>query len=116
MPHKLILAQIARHSPGNDGALLPALLQYVCQFTCIQCVLADAEFASERNHRFIRQELGAMRVIPAKRGKATWRQADRSLAELETVAFTDEMFARYAALLARYLDVIVASPPHIGRE
>src|SRR5262249_28088257 len=40
--------------------------------TTISCVLADAEFASERNHRFIRQDLGAMSVIPAKRGKATW--------------------------------------------
>jgi hypothetical protein len=36
-------------------------------------VLADAEFDSERNHTFIRQHLGAQSVIPAKRGKKTWR-------------------------------------------
>jgi len=36
-------------------------------------VLADAEFDSERNHTYIRQRLGAQSVIPAKRGKKTWR-------------------------------------------
>jgi Transposase DDE domain len=36
-------------------------------------VLADAEFDSERNHTYIRQQLGAQSVIPAKRGKKTWR-------------------------------------------
>jgi hypothetical protein len=30
-------------------------------------VLADAEFDSERNHTFCRQQLGASSVIPAKR-------------------------------------------------
>jgi len=36
-------------------------------------VLADAEFGSERNHTYIRKQLGAQGVIPAKRGKKTWR-------------------------------------------
>jgi len=36
-------------------------------------MLADAEFDSERNHTYIRQQLGAQSVIPAKRGKKTWR-------------------------------------------
>jgi hypothetical protein len=40
--------------------------------TPITRVLADAEFDSERNHQHIRA-LGATSVIPAKRGKATWR-------------------------------------------
>jgi Transposase DDE domain len=34
---------------------------------------ADAEFDSERNHSYIRNQLGAQSVIPAKRGKKTWR-------------------------------------------
>lgn len=35
----------------------------------------------------------------------------------ETVEYADEFFERSAALLARYLDVIVASPhPPVGRE
>jgi len=36
-------------------------------------VWADAEFDSERNHTYIRQQLEAQSVIPAKRGKKTWR-------------------------------------------
>lgn len=39
----------------------------------IGLVLADAEFDSERNHAYIRRQLGAQSVIPAKRGKKTWR-------------------------------------------
>ena len=40
--------------------------------TPITRVLADAEFDSELNHQHVRA-LGATSVIPAKRGKATWR-------------------------------------------
>jgi hypothetical protein len=40
---------------------------------CAGCALADAEFDSERNHPYIRQRLGAQSVIPAQRGKKTWR-------------------------------------------
>jgi hypothetical protein len=36
-------------------------------------VLADAEFDSERNHLHVRDVVGAESVIPAKRGKATWK-------------------------------------------
>ncbi len=36
-------------------------------------MLADAEFDSELNHAFIRQVVGADSIIPAKRGKKTWR-------------------------------------------
>ena len=43
------------------------------QVVPIGLVLADAEFDSERNHTYIRQQLGARSIIPAKRGKKTWR-------------------------------------------
>jgi hypothetical protein len=72
LPRQLILAQMAHSGPCNDEAFLPTLLEQARNFTSIACVVADAEFDSERNHRFIRQELGAMSGIPAKRGKATW--------------------------------------------
>ena len=35
--------------------------------------MADAEFDSERNHRHIRDQLGADSIIPAKRGKPSWQ-------------------------------------------
>jgi hypothetical protein len=67
------LAQIARRGPWNDCGNLPAVIEAASEQTCIGLVLADAEFDSERNHTYIRQKLGAQSVIPAKRGKKTWR-------------------------------------------
>src|SRR2546428_2066504 len=49
------------------------MVEAASQQTRIGLVLADAEFDSERNHTYIRQRLGAQSVIPAKRGKKTWR-------------------------------------------
>jgi hypothetical protein len=69
---RLILAQMARPGPTNDEAFLPDLLEQAAHRSAIACVLADAECDRERTHRFIRQNLGAMSAIPAKRGKATW--------------------------------------------
>jgi hypothetical protein len=64
---QIILAQSARQAPWNDCATLPALLGQAHQHTPIGCVLADAEFDSERNHTFCRQQLKANSIIPAKR-------------------------------------------------
>ena len=52
---------------------MPAVVQTASQQTRIGLVLADAEFDSERNHTYNRQRLRAQSVIPAKRGKKTWR-------------------------------------------
>lgn len=64
---QLILAQSARQGPWNDCANLPALVAEAHQHTPVGCVLADAEFDSERNHRFCREQLQANSIIPAKR-------------------------------------------------
>jgi hypothetical protein len=73
LDQQFLLAQIARRGPWNDYANLPAVIQMASQQTRIGLVLADAEFDSERNHSYIRKQLGAQSVIPAKRGKKTWR-------------------------------------------
>jgi hypothetical protein len=70
---QLVLPQLARRGPWNDCANLPAVVKAASQQTRIALVLADAEFDSERNPTYIRQRLGAQSVIPAKRGKKTWR-------------------------------------------
>jgi hypothetical protein len=64
---QLILAQNARQAPWNDCASLPTLVAEAHQHTPVGCVLADAEFNSERNHRFCREQLQAKCIIPAKR-------------------------------------------------
>src|ERR1700724_2099500 len=73
LDQQFLLSQIARRGPWNDCANLPAVVGAAGKQTRIGLVLADAEFDSERNHTYIRQELGAQSVIPAKRGKKTWR-------------------------------------------
>ena len=67
LKRQLILSQKARQAPWNDCATLPALVSSAHRHTPIGCVLADAEFDSERNHTFCRQQLKADSIIPAKR-------------------------------------------------
>ena len=73
LEEQIVLSQLARRGPWNDCGSLPAVVETASQDTRIGLVLADAEFDSERNHTYIRRQLGAQSVIPAKRGKKTWR-------------------------------------------
>lgn len=73
VPQRFIVAQEVSMGPENDGPALRALLTSAQHLLPIGLVLADAGYDSERNHQFIRQVIGAHSVIPAKRGKATWR-------------------------------------------
>src|SRR3984893_9388379 len=73
LDQQFLLSQIARRGPWHECANLPAVVQAASEQTRIGLVLADAEFDSERNHTYIRQQLGAQSLIPAKRGKKTWR-------------------------------------------
>ena len=70
---QLLLSQTARSGPWNDCGNLPGLVEAANQVVPIGLVLADAEFDSERNHTYVRQQLRARSIIPAKRGKKTWR-------------------------------------------
>src|SRR5919107_768014 len=70
---RCVLAQAARQGPYNDCATLRPLVSAAHEVTPVGLVLADAEFDSERNHRYVRDEIGADSVIPAKRGKAGWK-------------------------------------------
>jgi len=70
---RLILSQVARRGPYNDCAKLRRLLKDARRLARIGLVLADAEYDSERNHRYIRKTVRAISVIPAKRGKRTWK-------------------------------------------
>ena len=73
LDQQFVLSQLARRGPWNDCANLPPVVEAASQQTRIGLLLADAEFDSERNHTYIRKRLGAQSVIPAKRGKKTWR-------------------------------------------
>ena len=71
---RFILAQKAHHGPTNDCATLPLLLEQIGQAkSLIGTVVADAEFDSERNHHYIREQIGAESIIPPKRSKPGWK-------------------------------------------
>ncbi len=91
---RAILAQSARQGPINDCALLPAVVHQAGQTVPIGRVLADSEFDSECNHRFIRQVVGADSVIPAKRGKSTWKV--RGVRALMRSEFPRHLYSRRA--------------------
>jgi len=63
-------------SGGGETAVPLERIEAASQDTRIGLVLADAEFDSERNHTYIRQQLGAQSVIPAKRGKKRGESAE----------------------------------------
>lgn len=69
---QVFLAQIAKRGPTNDSATLRPLVDRASQVQALGIVLADGEFDSERNHQHIRA-LGAKSIIPATRGKHTWK-------------------------------------------
>jgi len=71
--HQVLLAQIAKRGPYNDCALLRPLVDMAHQVMPASYVLADAEFDSERNHKHIREIHRMKSIIPAKRGKKTWK-------------------------------------------
>ena len=67
LKRQLILAQHARQARWHDCATLPEQVTRAHRQMPIGCVLADAEFDSERKQTFCRQQLHAHSVIPAKR-------------------------------------------------
>jgi hypothetical protein len=70
---RVVLGQLAYAGPANASSTLRPVVELARQTGVIGLVLADAEFDSERNHRYIRDQLGADSIIPTKRGKPTWQ-------------------------------------------
>src|ERR1700680_3825360 len=116
LDQQFLLSQIARRGPWNDCANLPAVVEAASEPTRIGLVLADAEFDSERNHTYIRQKLGAQSVIPAKRGKKTWR-IHGVRAEMRS-AFPRRIYRRRALIESLFSSVkrkLSARPPGRSR-
>jgi hypothetical protein len=74
---------------------LPTIVQAAAARTPIGLVLADAEFDSERNHTYVRGQLGAQSVIPAKRGKKTWRIHGVASRDAPSIPAKDVSAARF---------------------
>lgn len=96
LSRQMLVAQLAKRGPYNDCAQLRPLVDTACEAIAVQTVLADAEFDSERNHRHIRQVHGCNSVIPAKRGKASWKRKGIR-AEMQA-QFPKELYGRRALI------------------
>jgi hypothetical protein len=70
---RVVLGQLAYAGPANASSMLRPVVDMARQTGGISLVVADAEFASERNHHYIRDHLGADSSSPAKQGKSTWQ-------------------------------------------
>lgn len=88
---QIILAQHARQAPWNDCAALPPLVLHAHRQVPVGCVLADAEFDSERNHLFCRELLHANSIIAATR--FTSRRATGTRAQMR-VNFPREIYGK----------------------
>ena len=91
---QVLLAQQACSGPYNGSAMLRPLTDTAQETVPLGVVLADAEFDSEHNHRHVRERLGAVSVIPAKRGKPTW-QLRGHRAEMR-MAFPSQLYRQRA--------------------
>jgi hypothetical protein len=69
----LILAAIASTGAGGDQPFLDGLLYHAWRRTGgrVRCVVADAGYDSEDNHRIARHTLGVRSIIPPKAGRPT---------------------------------------------
>jgi hypothetical protein len=70
---RVVLGQLAYAGPAHASSTLRPVVDLAQQTGEIGLVVADAQFDSERNHRHIRDQLGADSLIPAKRGQSTWQ-------------------------------------------
>ena len=94
LTRQVVLAQEAHWGPSNDSATLRPLVAEAARVSPIGRVVADAEFDSEKNHRFVREEIGAESVIPARRGKREWRK--RGIRAQMAKAFPQHLYRRRA--------------------
>jgi len=69
----LILAAVASTGTGGDQPYFDALLYHAWRRTGgrVRCVVADAGYDSEDNHRIARLDMGVRSIIPPKSGRPT---------------------------------------------
>lgn len=69
----VVLAAVASTGAGGDQPFLDGLLYHAWRRTGgrVRCVVADAGYDSEDNHRIARLDMGVRSVIPPKAGRPT---------------------------------------------
>jgi hypothetical protein len=86
---RAILAQRAGLGPCSDIPELPPLVASGARVARLG-VVADAGFDSEENHRFVREVIGAVSIIPARRGRPM--REPRGYRGLMAISFPRELY------------------------
>jgi hypothetical protein len=75
----LILSAIASTGAGGDQPFFDNLLFHAWRRGDVRCVVADAGYDSEDNHRIARLDMGVRPIIPPRAGRPTSRLPDDPL-------------------------------------
>src|SRR5262249_33186635 len=73
VPRRVVLGQLTYAGPTKASSTVRPVVDRARQTGVLGRGVAAAEFARERTQRHLRDQVGADRIIPAKRGKSTWQ-------------------------------------------
>ena len=65
----LVLSAVADRGPLPDDVEFAAAVRQAHRAWRFDCLLADAGYDSEKNHTFVREEIGSSSIIPPLRGR-----------------------------------------------
>ena len=68
-----IIASCGKESGPHDTIDFKPLIKFGSKFVKVKIVTADKGYDSEENHRFVREEIGAESIIPARYDNSVWR-------------------------------------------
>jgi transposase len=89
-----ILAFSSRRGPKPDVDEFKELASVAAKRAKLRCIVADAGYDSESNHRFARETLASRSIFPAKHGRPTRKPASGKYRRLMQVRFDLETYRK----------------------
>ena len=89
-----ILAFSSRRGPKPDVDEFKDLVPVAARRVKLRCIVADADYDSDSNHRFARESLANRSIFPAKHRRATSKPAAGTYRRLMQVRFYRETYRR----------------------
>ena len=90
----LILEAQASRGPCPDVADFKKPLERASRLVRIKCIVADAGYDSESNHRFAREQLSVRSIIPANAGRPTKKPASGKYRRQMQVRFDKQKYGQ----------------------
>lgn len=93
--HFILAIRVGR-GPRPDVDELVPLVSDALRSMLLKCLVADAGYDSEANHRFAREQCGIRTLIPAKHGRPTEKPAKGRYRRLMQTRFDEDLYHRRA--------------------